>query len=390
MAGSRVSWGLLASLTLTALLQPIACVQPGPDTSISEETLALALGPVGPQIADELGQFEDALLVLQDAVLDWRAALDTQDGAVEIAVAREAYLDTMEVWQRLELLQIGPAGSSLTAVGGEDLRDEIYSWPDVVSGCRVDTETVEEFWNEADFISSNLVNSYGLDALEHLLFASTSTECPAQVDIQVRWDALGETGVHVNRSEYAAALVAHLLGVSEALELRWSGTLADAFAAGEAPWTSRVEALNALYDALFYLEIRTKDRKLGTPLGLRDCTVDCHLSVESQLSGASLRWIRANLVASRTLVQGGEADGLDALLAEVGHGDVAVALDAALADALVVSDGLTGPLDTLIVDEPAAVQALYDALKVVTDIIRGDLATVLLLEIPSEAAGDND
>ena len=34
-------------------------------------------------------------------------------------------------------MQLGPAGSSLSAVAGADIRDEIYSWP-TINPCRID------------------------------------------------------------------------------------------------------------------------------------------------------------------------------------------------------------------------------------------------------------
>ncbi|MCO4745294.1 MAG: imelysin family protein [Proteobacteria bacterium] len=389
MAG-RGSWSLLTVVTALALLQPVACDPPEVDDGISEQALALALAPVAEQVTAELAAFRAALSTLDEALAAWRTSLDSGDGATELDAARVAYLDTMAVWQRLEVLQIGPQASSLTGVGGEDLRDEVYSWPEAVSGCRVDTETVEAVWDDADFFTSNLVNSYGLDALEHLLYASPTTECPSQVGIQAGWDALGSTGVAQNRAAYSESLVDHLDGVAADLEARWSGDLGLAFAAGDAPWASSVEAVNALYDGLFYLETRTKDRKLAEPLSLRDCTVDCEALVESRLSGASIRWIRENLISARQLVAGGENDGLDALLVEVGHGDIGTELDAALATAIATAEGLDGAMDTLIASDAASVEALHDDIKVATDLIRGDLATVLLLQIPSEAAGDND
>ena len=38
----------------------------------------------------------------------------------------------------------------------------------------------------------------------------------------------------------------------------------------------------------------------------------------------------------------------------------------------------------------AAVTALLESIRGITDLLRGDVATVLLLQLPAEAAGDND
>ena len=75
------------------------------------------------------------------------------------------------------------------------------------------------------------------------------------------------------------------------------------------------------------------------------------------------------------------------LLASVGHQDlvdqVIVALDEA--DAAVAE--LDAPLDTVDAEKLTSAHA---AVKTVTDLMKSDIATVLTLQVPLEAAGDND
>ena len=52
--------------------------------------------------------------------------------------------------------------------------------------------------------------------------------------------------------------------------------------------------------------------------------------------------------------------------------------------------GLEDPLSVLVQESPEDVQALHDDVKAIADLLKGDLATVMVLEIPAEAAGDND
>ena len=59
-------------------------------------------------------------------------------------------------------------------------------------------------------------------------------------------------------------------------------------------------------------------------------------------------------------------------------------------NAQAVVEQTEGNLEDLVVEDPEAVGTLYAAIKAITDDLKGDLATVLALEIPSEAAGDND
>jgi predicted lipoprotein len=324
---------------------------------------------------------------LVSAIGLWKASEEVAD----LELAQEAWRAAMAVWQELEVMQIGPAASSLTAVAGEDLRDEIYSWP-TVNPCRVDQETVYGGWSEAAFLQENLVNSYGLDAVEHLLFSGPDNVCPSQVDINVEgsWDALGEAGIGSARAGYAQVAAEGVLTTAQTLLDRWQGGFSAELGLAS-PYDSENHAVNAVFDALFYLETATKDAKLGHPAGLQDCAeAHCADAVENPASGTSLAHIEANLHGYRSLFTGGDGDGIDDLLAELDHEDLSVAtldaLDQALADAAVLDD----PLGQAIVDRHDDVVALYESVKAVTDLLKGDVATVLSLQIPDEAAGDND
>ncbi len=391
-AGSARSWLALGGLAAGWLAWQ-ACGAPGAagDTALAA-AVSDALAAVGPSVVlPALADAREAATALQAAVQAWQQSGDAADRAA----AQDAWRDTMRAWQRVEVLQIGPAASSLTAVAGADLRDEVYSWP-TTNPCRVDQETVAGGYADAAFFDENLVNAYGLDALETVLFGDAGNACPGQVDINAdgTWDALGPEGVDAARADYAEVLVGGVVDRVGGLEQTWSpsdfsGQLALTNAA--TPYASEQEALNAVFDALFYLETRTKDRKVAQPLGLRDCATErCPDDVELARSDAGLDAVIANIEGFRLLFTGGDDIGLDDVLVELGHGDLAADLldrtDAALAAARAVE----GPLEEAVVARPEQVEALNDALKAVADLLKGDLATVLSLEVPSEAAGDND
>jgi predicted lipoprotein len=398
--GDRRSWGVILALALAAVFQPLAC-KDGPDDSGDEVAASLQdvladFGPfvVEPALADALTKARS----LQSATEAWaEGERSGGDTATLQGDAQAAWYAGLGAWQVVELLQVGPAASSLTAVAGADLRDEVYSWP-TVNACRVDQETVYGNWDEADFFDTQLVNVYGYAALEVLLFAGASNHCPSQVDIndEGSWDALGEDGVARNRAEYAAATAAYLVEVIEDLAATWSaggGDFSSEIArAGEegSAYESPESALNAIFDGLFYLELVTKDRKLANPLGLGECTTDCLEQVESPLAGASHTWVAINLAAFRAAFTGGDETGMDDLLRSLGEDDLAEAMLAALDDADLAAASLTMPIDVAAKKAPDKTMALYDAVKVVTDLLKGDLATTLALQIPSEASGDND
>lgn len=389
-AGELASWAALAGLTLAAMAP--GCAPEVADPELPAD-LAAVLAQVGAGVViPPLDRFVDDADALVEAAAAWSDAPDSADAR---AAAQAAWWSAMATWQVAEVMQIGPAGSTLYGVvGGEDLRDELYSWP-TVNDCRVDQVTVEAGWDAADFFSANLVTSYGLDALERLLFVEgDDNACPLQASINTEgsWAALGAEGRQANRAAYAAAVAAGVHADAVELRSRWDDfdvLIADPLAA-DSPYTDGQQALNAIFDALFYVEATTKDRKVAQPLGLVECATDvCPDDAESVLSGGSTTWIAANLEGFRAMFTGGEGQGLDDLLDSRGHGDLATDILAALD----VAEGVaatTGPIDLTVVSDVASVQSLHDAIKGLTDLLKGDLATVLSLEIPTEASGDND
>ena len=58
------------------------------------------------------------------------------------------------------------------------------------------------------------------------------------------------------------------------------------------------------------------------------------------------------------------------------------------ADAAVAT--LTAGLNDTVRSDPDKLREVYDAVKGVTDLVKIDIPTVLSLQVPSEAAGDND
>jgi len=393
------------------MLPPIACNDDntGPstetETQVDTEEVAVTISDLlagtGPTVITALEGFQDEVSLLQESLDAWESELNSGKKGKEqfqlLADTQNQWANTMAAWQVLEIMQLGPSGSSLTAIAGEDLRDEIYSWP-TINPCLIDQETVNSDWNSDSYFTENLVNAYGMDALEHLLFADSDNTCPGQVDINAdgTWDALGDAGVWSNRASFASALTAQIASQTDDLIVRWSES-GDNFSgqlalATDSPYASEQEALNAVYDALFYLETVTKDRKLAVPLGYHpDCGEDlCADEVENLASGVGAESIAANLAGFELLFTGGDGIGFDDLLVDLGHGDLAEQIVADLQTAHSLAIAIDVPLDEKVAEDTAEVEELYAAVKSVTDELKGDLATILALTIPSEAAGDND
>jgi predicted lipoprotein len=294
-------------------------------------------------------------------------------------------------------MQVGPAGSSLKFAGGQDIRDEIYSWP-TTNPCRIDQKTVEDDWKDSDYFEKNLVNAYGLDALEHLLFAGMNSVCASQIqpNSDGSWSALGESGIRQNRAQFAKVLGEGVLEQASNLKTIWaiSGgnySLLLTASTADSPYESRDQALNAIYDSLFYLEVITKDRKLAQPLGFRDCSTElCLEDLEGLTSGTTILSITSNIRGFRSLFSGGDGFGMDDLLVELGHGDLSEQILIDIENTLLLSEQLEEPFDIAVAEQNEKVIEFYDSLALITTALKVDLSTVLSMEVPSEASGDND
>lgn len=387
------AWWPVVLLFSAAVAGPYACGQDkgGGDEQAAVEGVLdqVGSGVVGPTLT----RFAAAADALVSATADWRDSPGAEPG---LLAAQTAWVDAMLVWQELEVMQIGPAGSSLTAVAGEDLRDEVYSWP-TVNPCRIDQVTADEGWSDGGFFADNLVNVYGVDALEHLLYAGDDHACgdgdPLTTD--GTWDALGPAEIEARRAAYAHVLSEEVARLAATLNDRWApagGDFAGHLRLGAGtPYASQTEALNAVFDALFYLELSTKDRKIAVPLGLADCpNATCPDDVElpsAKLGGAA---IAANLRGFKALFTGGDGPGLGGLLAAQGHESLEQSLLKELDEALALAEAGDPDLAARVEGDTSGVQELYDEVKDVTDLLKGPVATILTLQIPSEAAGDAD
>ena len=393
-AMGRWSWVVLLGLAGWVSVQPTGGCHPAEEAATAAGAAEL-LRDVGPQVVlPTLARFEASLDDLEAAAQAWS---DADGAATERDAVRDAFAASADIWQELEMMQVGPAASSAagTDPAAEDLRDEIYSWP-TVNPCRVDQETVREAFRDGDFFDVNLVNAYGLDALEHLLYAGENNVCPGQVDINSdgTWNALGADGVAANRAEFATVVVSGVRASTEALQEAWSAEgddFGDLLSLGEgSPYADEHAALNAVYDALFYVETFTKDRKLAEPLGQRNCQENCGEQAEGVPSGSSTRWIAANLRGFRRLFTGGEGQGFDDLLTTMGHGDLAERILTNTDAALAQTESAQLAINEYVASDPGQVEQLLNAVRLVTDDVKGDLATVLSLRLPLSAAGDND
>lgn len=407
---SHLPTALLPSLALGALLALGAAPACGSDAPTDT--------PDGGELAGEearravLASLSDGVILpmLRDAA-DAAEALRvaaaahaaTPEDAAALIVARAAWHDAADAWQAVELLQLGPAGAMGAVAGGQDLRDAIYSWP-VTNPCRVDQETERASYTDPTELAGAPVNTVGLDALEYLLFredAGNACSTASSLNASGAWAALGDAEVRARRAAYAEAVAGLVATRTAALRDAWEPTGGDfrgelAGAGLTATYPTAQAALNALSDAMFYVEKETKDMKLAVPMGFKDCPDVCPDRAEAPWSKASARHVRTNLLAFRRLFVGESADGasealgFEALVRGVGADAVADELLTLLDAAVAAVDAIPGSLEEALTTDLAAVEAAYDATQEFTTLVKTQFLSVLDLELPKRAEGDND
>lgn len=383
-----MDWRSRLPLIGVALVAAACTPRPEPPTDSfdRQQLLADAVDQVAQPAIDD---FVIAATALRDA-LDGGLA-DDNEPAVQ-----DAFRAAATAWQRVELVQLGPAGTAGVATGGTAHRDEIYSWPLAVSPCLVDQQLVSKGYEQAGFFDDNGVDLYGMDALEVLVFHPSTNACPAGSPINAdgTWDGLVADGFDAARAAYARRVAARVVDEATALAGEMEAFRDVAANAGEEgnAFSSAQAGVDELYAALFYLELRTKDLKLGVPLGLHvSCSASaCPDKVESPWARQSMSHVATNLEQAMALYRGGEGLGLDDMLTELGAADLAERFDDELVAAHAAASGFEGTLADAVTSEPARARAVFDAVKVASDTLKADLVTVLNLRVPQEGAGDND
>jgi predicted lipoprotein len=365
-----------------------------PTAPFSKAALLVAIADCA---MDRYREFEELAVKLDQKARD--AASST--GAPDFAELRQAWLSAIDKWQEVELFRFGPMARSVDP-GGQDLRDQIYGWP-LVSRCGIEERMVSHGYGGAD-IAAALINVRGLGALEYTAFyAGTDNACSpfSTINAHGSWAALDATEIARRRAEYGAAVSANVVLHAKSVVERWSPSggnfRAELTLAGQqsATYASEQKALNAVSDAMFYIEMEAKDWKLGRPLGLGDCTTPtCPEALESPYALQSTSHLWHNLAGFRLLFQGCGAGnggfGFDDWLRAVGASDLADRMLAALAGAEEAVDRLDPPLEQAIATDPARAMSVYAAFKVLTYMLKTEFVTVLNLEPPKPVQGDND
>jgi uncharacterized protein len=339
------------------------------------------------------------------ADLEAKTATASSSGTPEsIEAAQASWRQAAAVWQQAELFQFGPVGPA-SSPGGQELRAYIYSWP-LVSRCLTEQTIVNQKYAAADFPVVGLINVRGLSAGEYLQFyTGTDNACGPDSSINANgtWNALGSGELAARKRAYAAVVARDISVRAADLHGIYAGSFASQMSApgGEgSPYESEQHALNAISDALFYLDKAVKDQKLAVPVGLIDCEAEvCPGALESVYARASKAHIQNNLLGFRRIMLGCDAGreqaeegvGFDDLLVAVGAEPIASALRQDIESSLAAVAAIEeDDLAAALAEDKQSVVALHKAIKGITDTLKTDFVSVLDLELPKTVEGDND
>ena len=335
------------------------------------------------------------------------SSIGTADEATTLAVAQTSWRSVMADVQATELHAVGPA-----IANGENLRKRMLSFSDgALSTCGIDE--IAALASEPDFnISSRASNQLGMGAAGYLLFnEDLNHSCSSLVPTTANWNALSDNERKAARCEAAKVIVTDVKNAADEIKSAWDASGGNFVAEYSAEGTSG-QYLQDTTDALFYIEVGGKDKKLAIPLGLRTCTNNsCPESVESKYSKNSLQNIKDNALAFLEIFEGGTGRGFDDVISEAGFSEVNQSMQTAVADVISAIDTIDTPLyeQALSIDSSAEVTACTNAfsnpgtmdldlpactlnglMKRITDLMKIDFVTIVGVNLPSGVQSDND
>ncbi|XPF96303.1 imelysin family protein [Colwellia sp. RE-S-Sl-9] len=311
--------------------------------------------------------------------------------------AKEQWRATMNIWQQAELMQLGPLLEDDNL-----LRNNIYSWP-TVSTCGVDFDVM--FFKDGTVngqpydIRFRTVSRKGLDALEYLLFNENLEHSCETSAAPTGWNNLTNTERKTTRCDFAVEVAKDIVNNADILLTQWNtaqgyATQLKQAGTSNSLFTTEHDAVNAISDALFYIDSFTKDEKLAIPLGLlaNKCgSSACPEDVESPYSNHSLTNIKNNLLAFQKFFTGSETSiGFNDYLVDVGSTITATEIQKNITKALASIEKINSSLADTLENEPDQVEQIHTDVKGITDQLKADFITSLALELPATSAGDND
>ena len=241
----------------------------------------------------------------------------------------------------------------------------------------------------AEYLDSLGSSSVGLGVMEYLLFDPVGGDAAVLATFTTAADA-------ARRRELLHALAAALPPRADEIIAIWSAEgenyrqiFIDADAASGDIWGS----INLLTNHMLAVTEEIVGDRLGQPLGKRNNGQIRPDLVEAPYSGASRERIIATVEALWQTYRGGEGLGFDDYLDFLGatYGDVPLSqeVNARFRTALQALQAIEGPLEIAVVENPAQVEAAYQAMRELMTIIKVDMINQMGLTMTfSDSDGD--
>ncbi len=342
---------------------------------------------------DSVSTLQTQAALLPITIDDYCQAIDASEEADKLAAAKLQWQTTMQAMQVLELMQFGPIAEK---------RDELYVWPNN-SLCRIDDQIATNFNVAMDQVA---LGYRSLTAVEYILFSEdVVSQCQTALSVPAWLSGTTLSERKTQRCTYAknAALQVSTEATTLVSSLQ-SYVFNDEF-------TSLQKAANSISDALFYLDLKTKDSKIKGSLPQSSTAEFDDTKLESQFAHFSKENILANLQAARLMFTANNQVGFDDYLAALGQEQVALdmlmALDGAISNVMAIEgtlfnavaagasaqtclnlassgsyDGTSSNIDIFC--------ALQGNIKTFTDLLKADFVLNLSFNTPGSASGDAD
>ncbi len=404
---------MIKSIRFGTLLLIILLVQGCGSSSSGEPTTELTT--LFEDLADQviLPNYRDsqsavsALAGGSGALQQYCDAIGTVNESAQLLVAQDAWKSAMGVWQRAEMHQLGPV-----VANNETLQNRILSYKQGnINTCALDQAVVLSQPGGFD-ISQKAPNQKGLGSVGYLLFNTDLTHtCPGTIAETADWNVRTEQQRKDWRCDHALIVATDIQGAVNDVVSQWEidgGNYRGVFINN----LNNQASFKGVSDGLFYMDVSTKDKKLGITLGISASCSDpsCPDEIESRFSETSLANIKANIESFKEILVGNGGLGLESLISDAQVPEVTERLLQYSNDALAEIDGMNVSLYDQAVEIDTDNEAtectnaynspdtasnfpacnLYGHIKRISDELKTGFVAATNSSIPESSQSDND
>ena len=344
---------------------------------------------------------------LANEISSYCESIGTDNEAIEYASINETWNQAMDAAQWIDSYEFTPSSENSAA-----LKQRIHSFASTrLSRCGLDQAVVLKERNAYE-VSTRSFNQRGLGAVEYLLFnEDLDHSCSQQISETREWNTLDDKQRKILRCELAEDIAADISLASTELVDRWDrnrGNFRSEFLNPE----NLSASLEQILSTLFYIELVTKDDKLGLPTQINsECSgAQCLNALESPYTNRTFENLLINMRSFLELYEGASGLGFDDLIRAKDLDGIASQYRTFIqaAEQIITTSENSLELQAQAIQLPAneelclsarmnpdtesALSAcrLYGQLKILTDSLRTEFLGAVNLDLPERAQSDND